>query len=170
MADILCKSMGEAIKACAGFEKTAALFYHQLAFRFAHLPEVAAFFTSMEKEEGEHERAVNSLYASLSPSELNEAPPKELCESVLTVSRLIEHILSVDVKNLDDAYELAHQLEFSEVNSVLKLLLTHIMPRNKKSSFKLDTVDDHQHGLLEFETRFGDRAWRKEQKPAPASH
>jgi hypothetical protein len=62
---------------------------------------------------------------------------------------------------LNDAYELAHELENSEVNSIFKFLTSELIPSDKQEEFIFSTIKQHQQKLLDFDRNFGDSEWRK---------
>jgi hypothetical protein len=65
------------------------------------------------------------------------------------------------IKNLDDAYEIAHQLEFNEINTIFKFLANEVVPNNDRRGLLLSTLQEHQDKLMNFNENFGDRAWRR---------
>ncbi len=162
-----CETTGKAILLAASFEKRAADFYQMLSTRFDYLPEVASFFDEMSHEEREHEIAIISVYKTLASSHLAEPPSQELCDGVLTVSSLLDQILKHEISNLNDAYEIAHQLEFSEMNTLLKFVLVTGLPEQKRTELTAVPIEEHQEKLLDFDRLFGDRNWRVLQKSRP---
>ena len=68
------------------------------------------------------------------------------------------------INTLDDAYELAHQIEFSEVNAIFKFLSSELIPFDKQEKIISSGIVQHQQKLLDLSRDFGDREWRKEIK------
>ena len=164
MTDIPRQTIDEAILQAASFEKTSAEFYARLVAGFSYLPGVAAFFDEMRREEIDHEKAVMSVRAALPAAELAAEAPLELSLNLVNIQKLLDLVLGYAIENLHDAYELSYQLEFSEVNSVFKLLLTQVAPREKREAFLDMSLDGHQHKLDDFDDLFGDHVWRRQQK------
>ncbi len=61
-----------------------------------------------------------------------------------------------NVKNLDDAYDAAYNLEFSEINSKVKSLLRKFMKSEEMINFILSVLEHHVSKLEEFSISFGD--------------
>jgi rubrerythrin len=104
-------------------ERAAERLYHGLARKFAHEEEVAAFWKAYAAEEATHARwleqikgklAAETLARETSGVMLNMA--KESLE--LAVGELVEQI-----ENLDDAYELANEMESGETNAIFEFLI-----------------------------------------------
>jgi rubrerythrin len=158
------KTLEDVLTTAAKFEKAASDFYKMLGGRFSHIPGLAAFFDDLVKDELKHEQMILSVKNSLPKEKLAGIPPEDLKTSMFSIQKLIKMITEYDIQNLDDAYELAHQLEFSEVNSVLKLIITKLVTTERYDEFVATRIDEHEEKLLEFDRLFGDKAWRKQQK------
>lgn len=143
-----------------GIEQKAAAFYVHMAAAFNHMPEVSAFWQQLHSEEIEHENILRGVCASLPPETLAGPPEPFLAERVSDACRLIDAVDVDAVRTLDDAYELAHELEFSEVNAVFKLLAMAGVPAETHSRFVVDNIERHQNHLLEFGHAHGGRPWR----------
>jgi len=62
---------------------------------------------------------------------------------------------------LDDAYELAHELEFSEINSIFELLAAEPVPSDNQEKLIHSIIVKHQQKILDFSHNFGDKEWRQ---------
>ena len=62
--------------------------------------------------------------------------------------------------NLNDAYEVAHELEFSEINGIFKFLTIEVITSEERSKFMRDEITKHERKLLDFGDTFGDKTWR----------
>ena len=144
-----------------GIERKAAAFYADMASAFHHVPEVSDFWQQLHREEIEHENILRGVYASLPPEMLAGPPEPLLAIQVTDACRLIDAVAVDAVLTLDDAYELAHDLEFSEVNAVFKLLAMAGVPTETHSRFVIDHIERHQHHLMEFGHAHGGRPWRR---------
>jgi hypothetical protein len=137
-------------------------FYHLMSQAFAHLPEVEEFWLSLVRDEGGHIAVLNRIRAGLNQAQLDEPVQPE----VLARNRTILDILTDDriasVATLDDAYELAHEFEHSELNRLFTFLATRYITQAERSAFVIHELLDHQAKLVDFGKCFGDRAWRRE--------
>ena len=77
----------------------------------------------------------------------------------------IQNILNKDlispIKNLNDAYELAHQLEYFEVEALFKFLANKVITSEERKNFILSEINDHQQQLMVFSNKFGDATSRR---------
>lgn len=67
---------------------------------------------------------------------------------------------SADQPTLADAYLLAHEIEFSEVNAIFKFLSTESVPLEDRSAFVIAQISQHQEKITSFNRTYGGRAWR----------
>lgn len=65
------------------------------------------------------------------------------------------------IKNLNDAYELAHQLEYFEVEALFKFLTNKVITSEERKHFILSEINDHQQKLMVFSNKFGDATSRR---------
>ena len=74
----------------------------------------------------------------------------EQWNSVTRVEGLIKEASTRKVLTLDDAYDLAHQLEMSEVNTVFKILVNNNLPDEEGHKFIVSDVTEHIEKLMRF--------------------
>ena len=82
-------------------------------------------------------------------------------EKVIATQRMLNHDLTASINNLDEAYELAHELESSEVNAIFKFLTIEFVSNAEREQFIVSQIDQHQQKLIDFSSDFGSKAWRK---------
>lgn len=152
-------------------ERKAAAFYAQLALMFEHAPSASEFWHQLYSEEIEHEAILTEVRDRLSPESLSQAPERTLAIQVADAGRWIDRMATDDITTLDDAYELAHDLEFSEMNAVFKVLAMAAVPADTQHRFVVAHVEQHQSSLLEFGHAHGGRQGRRNikarRRPAP---
>ena len=66
-----------------------------------------------------------------------------------------------DVFTLNDAYETAHELETSEINTVFTFIMKKFLPWEKRKEFLNAEFKEHQDKLIAFNKNFGDAGWRQ---------
>jgi hypothetical protein len=98
----------------------------------------------MAEDEKLHTKTLQGIYNSLDQEQLNSPSEEHLFKSVITARDFLNKNLINSVKNLDDAYEIAHQIESSEVNAILKFLLNHFIPSEKQMKFTSTNITNHQ--------------------------
>jgi len=135
--------------------------YREFSQKFSHHPEIAEFWENMRKGEVIHVRELQKIKDSIDESKLRlTADPLvyiEACDSL----RLAQRAEMDSIRSLNDAYELAHELESSEINAVFKFLLTKFGTNNDTRKFIMYELEKHLTELSTFTDRFGDREWRK---------
>lgn len=130
-------------------ENYAEAIYLQFERMFAADPIVAAFWQRYAAEERGHARWVESLLAKL-PEETRSAPADS--EMLETACHMIATPLDkalAEIETLEDAYQLAHELESSEVNTIFEFLLTMFASDPQATQFAHNQLSDHATRLTE---------------------
>ena len=142
-------------------EVAARRFYEGLAERFASYPEIAEFWRVMAAEEACHENRLTEWRASLSAERLSqpaEARMLQMGQELLGAS--VDELLA-DVRNLDDAYETAHDLESSEINAIFRFFIKEFSQDPRVVAVLLQDLDEHAERLMtQFPVRYAMRAAR----------
>ena len=130
-------------------EHYARELYHEFARLFAADARVAAFWQRYAAEEMGHARWLEQLLKKLSP-ETRDAPADidklEAARHVIKVP--LAHAL-VTIETLEDAYQLAHELESSEMNTLFEFLLFTFADDPQATQFARDQLRDHVARLSE---------------------
>ena len=142
-------------------ELRAAAIYLAFAKFFPSVPGLANFWLEMHADELGHARTLESIRRALPAYVLQNAAPEEMWQNVQSIQKLICSDLTGGVQTLDDAYELAHELEFSEVNVLFNFLTSDVMTFGQQADITYTNIVQHQKKLLDFNTLFGDRERRK---------
>lgn len=162
MIELSSKDTIEAIFECAiEIEYKAADIYKEFSQLFSHIPEISAFWQGLIEDEKQHADMLQDVRNSLTSEQLLSPCDKELLERVARIQRMLSKITIESINNLNDAYELAHELEFSEVNTIFKLLATEFVLSKERKQFVISEITEHQQKLVDFNRSFGDREWRK---------
>ena len=123
--------------------------YREFARLFAADSGVAAFWQRYTAEEMGHARWLEQLLKKL---------PPETCDAPADVDRLeaARHIIKVPLPNalakvetLEDAYQLAHELESSEMNTIFEFLLFTFADDPQATQFARDQLHEHVARLSE---------------------
>lgn len=131
-------------------EKAAMNFYRWAVSSFSSVPEVSRFWEGMMRDEALHMKELEEIRSMLSDEQLNRPADQSLAEKA---KNALDRFAKLDlnaVVTLDDLYEIAYQLEYSEVNSVSVALLSKYVPLEIKSQFVLSTVREHVSKLEYF--------------------
>jgi len=119
----------------------------------------------MADDEQEHANILNQIQKNLS-MDILLAPADHLIlyKARANMKFTVDSMLS-SVQNLDDAYELAHDLEFSEADAVFCLLATHFIDQQDKKNFILAQINEHQYRIEHSPEIFRTKSWRSSIAP-----
>lgn len=102
-------------------EENAGRLYMGLQRKFAAVESIAAFWAAYAAEEGQHARWLRELKKRLSQAELQKAVRAMDGQILLSAAKLmdasVENLLN-SITDLDQAYELANELEHGETHLV----------------------------------------------------
>lgn len=143
-------------------------FYQGLSKIFSHLSEVAYFWQGMVMEEVQHKQKLENIRNSLTLDQLSATADKiiiQKAKKVLTFS--VSDTLN-SIATLDDAYQTAHDLERSEVNTVFSFITNECIPDDKQKEFILWQLENHTQKMVKFPEIFGDSESRKKVLPKPS--
>ncbi len=143
-------------------EFRAGELYGKLSILFTHVPEISAFWKELAEEEIFHMNTLLEIYKSLTEEQLFSLYEKQIWENIENIQDLLNTNLIGSIKNLDDAYELACQIEFSEINEIFKFLVTKHPLSEEQEQLVLSNVKQHHNKLTNFKYKFGDSALRKQ--------
>ncbi len=135
-------------------------FYLCMSEAFAYLPPVAEFWRSLMLDESRHIAAVREIGAGLTDAQLDEPVDAAALERARSILNILTDQAIRAVRTLDDAYELAHEYESSELNRLFTFLATKFDRDGMRSSFIVHEIADHQSKLMRFTEQFGGRSWR----------
>ncbi len=143
-------------------EFRAGELYGKLSILFTHVPEISAFWKELAEEEKFHMNTLLGIYKSLTEEQLFSTSEKQMWKNIVKIQDLLNTNLIGSIKNLDDAYALAQQIEFSEINDIFKFLATEHTLSEEQEELVLSNVMQHHNKLTSFKHKFGDSALRKQ--------
>ena len=132
------------------WETQARDLYSNFAKLFNHEPKVSEFWIQLSKDESRHIVVLKDILNTLSTEKRLMEISNELWTSVTRVEGLIKEATTRKVSTLDDAYELAHQLERSELNTLFKLIVNDYHTDEKVKKFILSDITEHIERLMKF--------------------
>ncbi len=143
-------------------EKTAAEFYEGLAGKFRHEAHIFKFWKTMAADERQHVKILENIRSSLTSAQRTEPADQSVVETAVENSRVqIKDVLSM-VRNLNDAYVLAHLWENSEINRVFEFLVKKFLPFSDDGRIVRLQIINHTNRLAMFSQAFGEAEVRKE--------
>jgi rubrerythrin len=132
------------------WETQARDLYVKFANLFNHEPTVSAFWIQLSKDESGHIHVLKNILNNISTEKRLMEVGNERWNSVTRVEGLIKEASTRKVLSLSDAYELAHQLEMSEVNTLFKILVNDYLSDEEGHKFMLSEVTKHIERLMRF--------------------
>lgn len=142
-------------------EEAAAQLYRGFEAKFANQPDVARFWARYAAEEAGHARWLKDCRKTSSPEQLAAPANPEILQAASWIRRFFLEDTLAQIHNLQDAYELAHDLEHSETNLVFEFLITNYAGP-KGLAFLRTQLSGHVDKLTnEFPARFGSPSLRK---------
>ncbi len=132
-------------------ERAAKNFYKGLARSFSYVPPVSLFWEDMMRDEAFHIQELIDIRNMLSDEQLFEPADQSLINKAKNEQkRFAEKFDLKAVVTLDDAYEIAYELEYSEVNMVFRAMVGKFVSSKDRSKFVLSQVRDHVSRLEDF--------------------
>lgn len=139
-------------------EQSARDFYAGLLHLFSHAPRAAAVWQEMEKDEEEHMRFLEEVRARLTPDQLQTPADPDMMRKLRECLRFSPQDALQGIRDLEDAYQYAHDLEYSEVNAVLEFVINeyHLDP-----PVRVRLVDHYLQTHLKKLLALEGSAWRR---------
>jgi hypothetical protein len=153
-------TLGDLFDRSIQIENQAQAIYTELEKRFAHHPEAATLWKALAADEAIHARVLAKALASAAPEKLASEAPAEVWASVTEIMHRMSQNVVDSVKSLKDAYELAHQLEYSEVNAIFEFLTVDAIPGNLERAFVRNHIITHQKRLTDFSEGYRGQDWQ----------
>lgn len=143
-------------------EETAHALYRELAAKFAHLEEAAHFWEEYAADETAHARELKKLRREAGDEELTKPADRDVVESARRVSRFSAEKALEGMRDLEDAYELAHEIESSEINVVFDFLITNFALTEEAQDFLRSQLREHIRKITTgFPEEYGDPMSRR---------
>ena len=108
------------------------------------MPEVSVFWDELAKDEKQHRDTLKEIYDSLTNEQLFSFLNEDIIQKVNEIQNILNKDLISPIKNLNDASELTHQLEYFEVEAVFKFLANKVITSEERKNCILSEINDHQ--------------------------
>lgn len=123
-------------------------FYKRVAARFSHHPEIEKFWLDYAADEAGHAQWIEHLIERV-PAEILASPtdPQVLSDAEHALSVPMDNLLH-SIRTLQDAFEVANELEHSETNAVIDFLFTHFSEDAEARTFLRAQLHEHIERLM----------------------
>ena len=149
-------SIDELFEQAIAIEQTAQHIYEQFARLFAQHSDVAAFWTQYAADEARHARWLDRLRESLTPDQRAAPADSQLLTTARALVQSAESQPLNRIFDLNDAFQLAHYLESSEVNTIFVFLVKAFDTDPEIEEYVHAQIKDHvEHLSVEFPQAFG---------------
>ncbi len=132
------------------WETQARDLFSDFANLFIHEPKVYEFWIQLSTEESMHIGVLKDILNKIPPEKRLMEVGNEQWNSVTQVDELIKEASTKKVLTLDDAYELAQQLETSEINALFKMLVIDYLPDEEGHKMIVSEIREHIEKLMRF--------------------
>jgi rubrerythrin len=129
-------------------EKAAEALYRDFEAGFAHQQQAADFWRVYAVEEAGHARWLERFRNKLSAEQLSAPADSQMLQNAHQALYLYEQNTSRQVNSLDDAYQMASELESGEINVVFEFLVTHSPEDKETQTFLRDQLKIHVNKLM----------------------
>ncbi len=155
-------TIGHLIELAVQGERINQTIYLRFAQKFERYLEVAAFWNSYAGEENGHARWLTLLRERAGADRLNQPADGDIFQQAeRALTRSVEDLLA-GIKDLQDAYELANELEHSETNAVFEFLINYFAEDAQTQAFLRAQLNDHIGRLTKnFPEHLGSAALRR---------
>ncbi len=142
-------------------EREAMRFYEGLAVKFRHLPEIAEFWRGLAADEEEHIEIVDEIRTQIPEDDLHRLVDAGLAARATQFLSFSAPEVLKDIHTLEDAYRFAVNLEYSELNKLLSMLVDDTVAEEAERLRINEMVRGHQGKFKKFAALFGDSVWRR---------
>jgi rubrerythrin len=118
-------TVGDLFEYAIALEKAAETLYKELVNRFAHYSDVAAFWRSYAEEEKGHASYLERIKADVDVNRLSRQADNSMLHKVQACLTKASPARLANIKTLEDAYQLASELENSETNAIFEFMIVN---------------------------------------------
>ncbi len=141
-------------------EKLNREFYLTLAGRFSHQPEISGFWRQYAQEETGHMRWLENRRAALDAQQLAAPAAEDIVAAARRVLRFPLQDSLAGVHTLEDACQLADELEHAETNVVFTFLIENFATDLPAMSFLRQQLRQHIAKVDELRQKYPDLGQR----------
>jgi hypothetical protein len=146
--------LGKIFERAIETKKRVGQIYRQFARLFSHIPEVEDFWRRMNINQITHADWLKEIKDSLTEEQILSLPQVELVLKTHAIKNLFDEHSKREIGDLHDAYEVAHEIESSEVNNLLKMLSSEFISSEKKKNFILAEIDEHRRQIMNLPEKY----------------
>lgn len=142
-------------------EREALAFYASLAEAYSAHDVAARFFHDMGHDEETHIDVLARMRDSLSKDDLKKPVPHHAASLITAFLNFSASVSMSKTNDLEDAYRMVVNLEFSEVNKLHELLIDLFAPGEETRRKSFEMLKAHLHKIEVFHDATGDTLARR---------
>jgi ferritin len=156
-------TVDELFETAIALEEQAKALYLALAQKFAHEEDVAEFWRAYAQEEIAHARWLSAQKARLDPAILAQPADPDVLRRARRRMEQTTASAVAQIRTLDDAYELAHEIESGETNAILAFMIDHYERGAEAQAFMRAQLGEHMTRISRdnFPLRYASKASRQ---------
>ena len=124
-------------------EKEAWIFYHGLTKKFQHVPIAANVWRGMMQDEVMHFEELQKIHATLTEEQLRAPVDQSIMWKAESVREFSAENSLNQIETLGEAFQTAHDIEHSEVNTVFEFILTEFVDPDVQREFVVSQLQEH---------------------------
>ncbi len=124
-------------------EKATESLYRRFQAKFASQSDVERFWRAYAQAEVGHALWLERIRGTLNPAQLTAPADEEIATSARRLLAFPVERLLHEIKTLEDAYQLANELESGETNVIFEFLITHFAADAQAQSLIRSQLRDH---------------------------
>jgi pterin-4a-carbinolamine dehydratase len=156
--------LGKILERAIDTKKKVGQIYLRFAELFSHVPEVENFWKRMNFNQTTHADWLKEIKESLTEEQILSLPEVEWVLKTHSIKNLFDKHSAKEIDNLHDAYLIAHEIEFSEVNELFKMLSNEFISSEEKRNIILNAIDIHQQQIMDLPGKFNNGTMMKDIK------
>jgi hypothetical protein len=150
------ETIGELFEYAIALERAAETMYKQLEKMFSHYPEVAHFWKRYSGEEHAHAAYLERMRIRMDASRLPQQADVTMLQNARHQLERTSPDRLANILTLEDAYQLATELESSEVNAIFEFMIANFSTDElEQSHFLREQLSSHIARLeIDFPTSY----------------
>ncbi len=141
-------TIAQVFDAAVAAERASEQVYQQLQIAFTAHPELAQFWGRFAGDEARHAVWLLGLRARLDRDTLARPVDETAARLVQGAAAFSVEAAIQRVSTLEDAFELANELESNETNAIFQFLIKNFEPDAQMQAFLRDQLDKHVGALI----------------------
>ncbi|GEM_PF-398512 len=158
------ETIGELFEYAIALERAAQTLYKQLEKMFSSYPEVSLFWKGYADEEHGHAAYLERIRARMDASRLSQSADATILQKARhSLERMSPDSLAKNIHTLEDAHQLATELESSEVIAVFEFMIENFSSNElEQSHFLRSQLSNHIARLeIDFPVQYKDKTARQ---------